>query len=1345
MRLFPLWFVMPLLCLAGVTAFAQPVPLIARWTGAAEGGRLVDAGPMGYSADLGKAVSVAEGHNGPALRFAGPDSVVRIQGDYLKRATAYFTITCWIKFDRRPARSLYLIGNGYNTGFQLSLTEEGRPWIHGNWGGGWYHGGFGPILPPGEWAYVALSFRKGDKARLYVNAKEVAAVETPFAVWPVDDPFMLCQGDFNGLLSEIKVYAAALSPEQIAADMAGKLETRKPVEADLPTSGFPVKMALVRFDMPIGDRWFDGRVKQEAVRVPGPEAVDWPKLTLNDGRALFVDSARTDLEVPLAPEPKNRPLFRQPYDNVIEPTGHWFRALPWIWGQHFIYTTDRTARPGTGEYELWTFPVKIAGEGERPIRKVLLKLDGRTVYERAEELHSLTLCLPANLNGNPYELTVNDRGPARFNVGLEAYEPGRPREIALKVDVAIPGEGPAVRVRSLDHPETFPQQADWDADLKAMAEGKTAVPPLPEIVLDRMALRDHIGLEVPRSPITINLMSMMAGMSGGQYFDSPNGPAFKGTLEQYAQHVARMGFDRCFETITNWDFPNRKMQYDEYFIQMARHGVLAGLNISGYGSGSMLGNPNLAFYAYNLPEWRAPQYRDYQLFYQRFLRYPNQAGVLTGADNAGYVPYWDWAPPIPNRPWGRAFVQFRQGRSLTVPVGPGLEPNKDYEVRAKNEREFLDYIARYDQTFRMYGYFADAVREINPAETFVIGSYGSSPGVGGRGGWPWATIPGKPMHERLDTLQTYDWNELAGDKPLHNVALIDRLQSYYPGKPTWAILDDFKLLLGREARQRKAALALTRGVQGIGTNFLAQTTVDQTELYAWIHKYGGVYAMTRPLPTIGILYVHEQAISRPVFGDERLSDERLYKGSHEGKTTEALFLCHAAGYPPRIITPEELKRGLPATMKAVLLVGLNRFDDSWVWHEGLEAALKGYVAKGGRILTDDESVCPLPTTSTGMRVAAYVPQSDIDPTPLLLTRNAENIGKLRQALAGIGRPVCASDEPTIWAVPTTAGDMQCVTVVNLGWVEGKSATQVVKPQTGKLAWDTKRPIYDVRAGRRLTAAEAATVDLTKEGFQFYALPPAAVTKPQVKVSEGKEGLYQATVTVANPKPMMGVPVELTVSEGQDSATVYTATGLVAKLPLAASDAPAIYTVTAKELLSGLMTQVKVEVPIRAHEEPRTPQVQVPASALAAFAARKARPLTVALTETQAQDAAMQALAQRLVAYYAKAGRKATVETIKPNGLVLGRHELSPAQRFPQWHTRDTDVILLGSARDNVLLFDQARGYLLPEGADKVEMGRAIVSVTYSPFAGEYEALNVIAGEGKGLAAGVESLESCKSI
>jgi hypothetical protein len=56
---------------------------------------------------------------------------------------------------------------------------------------------------------------------------------------------------------------------------------------------------------------------------------------------------------------------------------------------------------------------------------------------------------------------------------------------------------------------------------------------------------------------------------------------------------------------------------------------------------------------------------------------------------------------------------------------------------------------------------------------------------------------------------------------MHQVALIDRLRSYYPDKPAWCLIDDFHLLFGREARQRAYALALTRGIKAIGTTTLA--------------------------------------------------------------------------------------------------------------------------------------------------------------------------------------------------------------------------------------------------------------------------------------------------------------------------------------------------------------------------------------------------------------------------------------------------------------------------------------------------------------------------------------------
>ena len=36
--------------------------------------------------------------------------------------------------------------------------------------------------------------------------------------------------------------------------------------------------------------------------------------------------------------------FQLPTDDVLEPGGHWLRAMEWIRGLRHIYTADRTAR-----------------------------------------------------------------------------------------------------------------------------------------------------------------------------------------------------------------------------------------------------------------------------------------------------------------------------------------------------------------------------------------------------------------------------------------------------------------------------------------------------------------------------------------------------------------------------------------------------------------------------------------------------------------------------------------------------------------------------------------------------------------------------------------------------------------------------------------------------------------------------------------------------------------------------------------------------------------------------------------------------------------------------------------
>ena len=107
-------------------------------------------------------------------------------------------------------------------------------------------------------------------------------------------------------------------------------------------------------------------------------------------------------------------------------------------------------------------------------------------------------------------------------------------------------------------------------------------------------------------------------------------------------------------------------------------------------------------------------------------------------------------------------------------------------------------------------------------------------------------------------------------------------------------------------------------------------------------------------------------------------------------------------------------------------------------------------------------------------------------------------------------------------------------------------------------------------------------------------------------------------------------------------------------------------------------------------------------------------------------------------FYSNRGRIVSIGTIEPNDVIESLQPLNPTRHFPQWKTIDADLVLLGSPRDNILLFDQMRGDLLPT-EDVQQLGRATLNVTYSPFVGEYQALNILAPDAAGLAAGVDQL------
>ena len=368
----------------------------------------------------------------------------------------------------------------------------------------------------------------------------------------------------------------------------------------------------------------------------------------------------------------------------------------------------------------------------------------------------------------------------------------------------------------------------------------------------------------------------------------------------------------------------------------------------------------------------------------------------------------------------------------------------------------------------------------------------------------------------------------------------------------------------------------------------------------------------------------------------------------------------------------------------------------------------------------------------------------------LLARNRTNIETLRRAMDGVAAPIAVSDVPTLWVIPTRAGNTQYVTALNWAQAEGDEAKEFVrpadpraakpevwktkanaslyvKPRTGALRWETERPIYDVRLHRKLTPSAAAACDLTADGFRWYALPAAEVVEPGVSIERGVSGAYEAQVTMSNGVELTGVPVSLAMN----ATTMFAATGDRVRLDPTGTR-PQTLVVT--ELLTGLKTEATF-TPESARTVPRNRDE----SALAKFAVRKHVPLTIALTAEQGRDAKMVEAAKALAIYYIERGRKARIGRADPDDVVESLQPLKSPHRYPQWKTIASDLVLFGTPGNNVLLRDQVRAEIFPRDFAVPGGGGFELIYTRSPFVGEYDAVNIVAADAAGCAAAVARL------
>ncbi|MCL2351751.1 MAG: LamG domain-containing protein, partial [Firmicutes bacterium] len=1062
--------------------------------------------------------SYSQGYFGQGLLMDGKpnvDMTILPTSDMLRRICGDFTVSMWIYPDKLSSDQMLLSkrweNNWQSTPLQLYLFNNGSVRYNGYYGT-WYEVTTAAgAVSARKWTHIAVSFNNGEKARWYVNGVEVMSQDVPFDLAPNENEFSLL--NFKGTLDELKFYSAVLTGDEVKLDMDGRLATRPAVWDDIPPVRKYVDAKLVRVDMPIGKTDMNNshlRYYNQAERnLSGPNAVDWPEMTITIPDAegvpatqpLFRNGSAEIFQIMMEMGDKRYDYFQLPTDSAIEPGNHWMRGISWLWGQCYIYSTDNSARSWMTDYELWTFPVIIKGAGK--VTDVTLKYDGKAIYNKTGlSYDSLTLLLPASAKNKSYSISVNGGAEQSFEAGWKPIEGGNPvnerTDINLVTDTGF-------TVQNLKNPEKFSNQAEWDADKAALSIGGPARPAAPV----KAALpSEHLGLDVPRSGVTTYAAALAAGMDGGFYIDnSPNAvrtSAYSniGTPATYARHISDLGIDLVYEQSKSGDggqtFAGTVM--DSLARALGEKNIKIGVVPDAEFGRPFLQHPNLSLFSYSLPEYHAPLYRETALTAQRLLGYGNMAGVNVGADNSAYEAYWSWAPVIPNRPFGEALSNLYNSDRPEMLISPTLRGTwygpMDYETYAGSVADFVNYLTGFNDVFRQFGYFNNAVSSVDPSLTLISGSYGSSPGVGSSGGWAWGTIPVREMYENVSVMQAYDWNELNSSKPLHNVSLIDRMRSYYPNKAAWSILDDYLLHFEKMQREAEWAMALTRGLNGIGTNTVPNDVGDYAapdkiaalkNVTDWAHRYGGTFAMTEPDASVGVMFVFEQALLKPVLHGVNGPFDQLYNASHEGKTNEAMVMLQAAGWPAKIITPEELRRGLPDGMKAILLVGLGGTDGSWHWYDGIEDELKAFADNGGIFVADDMSIVPAGVTAVkpGISMASYIGQSDKDETGTLINRNAANIEAFCGAMsaAGAEAPLAVTGQKDAWAVPSRAGNTEYLTVVNEK--HDNNANEVTGRTVG-LTWNAAKvsgkTVYDVRTGQRLETLPA-TADLTAHGFQ----------------------------------------------------------------------------------------------------------------------------------------------------------------------------------------------------------------------------------------------------------------------
>lgn len=168
-------------------------------------------------------VARAPGIVGNAIECAG--GVVVVPDDPRLSVPEAITIDCWVKTDVPGQHNRWIVnrvlGGGENTGYRLGLLE-GKPCFEVPQTAWSHHLTAPESMSLGRWVHLAGTF-DGHTMRLFVDGVEVATLARPGPINGSHFDLMIggfapdTRAHFQGLLDEVRLFARALSAEEIRA------------------------------------------------------------------------------------------------------------------------------------------------------------------------------------------------------------------------------------------------------------------------------------------------------------------------------------------------------------------------------------------------------------------------------------------------------------------------------------------------------------------------------------------------------------------------------------------------------------------------------------------------------------------------------------------------------------------------------------------------------------------------------------------------------------------------------------------------------------------------------------------------------------------------------------------------------------------------------------------------------------------------------------------------------------------------------------------------------------------------------------------------------------------------